>query len=144
MIQAGCVWTCKPCGEHRKAYVCCLMTPCSLTLIHLFLYREGKKRKKKKKTCHNERFLNKKYELMIGLSNSRPLRLGLNKTWLWLVNWMQSHLHRLSWMISIYIFLLQIRRLKIRHVLFYLIYLFITPPDVLTSVTPRASSRTLL
>lgn len=113
MIQAGCVWTCKPCREHRKAYVCFLMTPCIVTLTRLFLYREGKK---KAQTNAAVKSLNQKYELITGISNSRSLRSELHNARVWLRNWTQRHLHRLSCRISIHLFLPQVGSLWRRHV----------------------------
>lgn len=83
MIQAGCVWTCKPCREHRKAYVCFLMTPCIVTLTRLFLYREGNK---KAQTNAAVKSLNQKYELITSISNLRSLRFELHNARVWLRN----------------------------------------------------------
>lgn len=86
------------------------------------------------------RSLNKKYELIIGLSNSRSLRLEWNKASVLLVNQMQSHRHRVNRTISIHVFLLQGRKMKRCYIFFF----FITSSDVATSLAPTRSSRTLL
>lgn len=93
----------------------------SLHSYTCFLYREWKKNRKTNVTM---RSLNKKYELIIGLSNSRSLRLGWNKASVLLVNQMQSHRHRVNRTISIHIFLLQGRRMKRCYIFFFLCNIF--------------------
>lgn len=129
MIQAGCVWTCEPRREHRKACACFLMTLC---ISYAVFVQEGKEK------WQTNVIFTSKYELIIGTSNSGSVRFGLLEHGSQTKD-KDTYISWAEWFLSMFFFyILENDRF----------YLFIIPLDVVTSLvhihSPTVSFRTML